>query len=33
MDDKPEDPPISQWPDAKKKVDPDDTKTATAGEG
>ena len=33
MDDKPEDPPIRQWPDAKKKPDPDDVKTASAGEG
>jgi hypothetical protein len=24
---------IRQWPDAKKKVDPDDQKTANAGEG
>ena len=24
---------IRQWPDPKKKVDPDDAKTATAGEG
>ena len=24
---------IRQWPDAKKKPDPDDTKTANAGEG
>jgi hypothetical protein len=24
---------IRQWPDAKKKVDPDDVKTANAGEG
>jgi hypothetical protein len=33
MDDKPEEPPIRQWPDAKKKLDPDDVKTAAAGEG
>ena len=33
MDDKPEEPPIRQWPDAKKKPDPDDVKTASAGEG
>jgi hypothetical protein len=30
---KEEEPPIRQWPDAKKKVDPDDVKTASAGEG
>jgi hypothetical protein len=28
-----EEPPIRQWPDPKKKPDPDDTKTANAGEG
>jgi hypothetical protein len=29
----PEEPPIRVWPDGKKKVDPDDKKTATSGEG
>jgi hypothetical protein len=28
-----QEPPIRQWPDPKKKPDPDDTKTANAGEG
>ena len=28
-----EEEPVRQWPDPKKKVDPDDTKTANAGEG
>ena len=27
-----DEPPIRQWPDAKKKVDPDDIKTARSGE-
>jgi hypothetical protein len=30
---KAEEPPIRVWPDGKKKVDPDDQKTANAGEG
>ena len=29
----PEEPPVRVWPDPKKKVDPDDDKTAKAGEG
>ena len=33
MDDPVCEDPIRQWPDPKKKPDPDDTKTATAGEG
>ena len=32
LDDK-EEPPVRQWPDPKKKPDPDDVKTASAGEG